>query len=61
MSKELKRNVLIEEKKGSILALRVEGYNEHQVASILKISAMAHKNKAKRQTLGEKRLKTSKG
>lgn len=38
MSKELKRKVLSEEKKGSILALLAEGYSEHQVASILKIS-----------------------
>ena len=45
MPKELKRKVLSEDNKGSILVLLAEGYSEHQVASILKISKMAvHKN-----------------
>ena len=41
MLKELKRKVLSEEKKGSILTLLAEGYSERHVASILKISKTA--------------------
>ncbi|XP_053577469.1 uncharacterized protein LOC128666737 isoform X4 [Bombina bombina] len=40
-AEELKRKVLSEKKKGSILALLAEGYSERQVASILKISKTA--------------------
>ena len=62
MPKELKRNVLSEEKKGSILDLLAEGYSERQVASILKISKTAvHKNKVKQQTLGTTKLQTGRG
>lgn len=51
MPKELKRNVLSEQMKGSILAVLIEGYSERQVASILKISKTAvHKHKVKLQT-----------
>ena len=38
MPNELKKKVLSEEKKGSILSFPAEGYSECQVASILKIS-----------------------
>ncbi|KAJ8389099.1 hypothetical protein AAFF_G00123050 [Aldrovandia affinis] len=62
MPKELKRKVLSEEKKGSILALLEEGYSERKVASILQISKVAvHKNKAKQQTLGTTKLQTGRG
>ena len=58
MPKELKRKVLSEEKKGSILVLLAEGY----IASILKISKTAvHKNKVKQQTLGTTKLQTGRG
>ena len=62
MPKELKRKVLSEEKKGSVLALLAEGYSERQVASILKISKTAvHKNKVKQQTLRTTKLQTGRG
>ena len=62
MPKELKRKVLSEEKKGSILALLAEGYSERHVASILKISKTAvHKNKVKQQTLGTTKLQAGRG
>ena len=62
MPKRLKRKVLSEEKKGSILALLAEGYSECRVASILKISKTAvHKNKVKQQTLGSTKLQTGRG
>lgn len=54
MPKMFKRNILSEEKKGSVLALLAERYSEHQVAFILKISKMlAHKDKLRQQTLGD--------
>lgn len=44
--KELKRKVLSEENKGSILAFLAEGCSERQVASFLKVSkTVVHKNK----------------
>ena len=62
MPKELKRKVLSEEKKASILALLAEGYSERKVASILKISKTAvHNNKVKQQTLGTTKLQTGRG
>ncbi len=48
MTKELKRKVLSEERKGLISGLLAEGHSEFQVASILKMSkTAAHKNKVK--------------
>lgn len=38
MPRELKRKVLSEETKASVVALLVEGHSERQVISILKIS-----------------------
>ncbi|XP_073405552.1 microtubule-associated serine/threonine-protein kinase 3-like isoform X2 [Dendrobates tinctorius] len=62
MPKELKRKVLSEEKKGSIVALLAKGYSERHVASILKISKTAvHYNKVKQNTLGTTKLQTGRG
>ena len=62
MPKELKRKVLSEEKKGSILALLAEGYSEHHVASIIKISKTAvHKDMVKQQTLGRTSYRLAEG
>ena len=62
MPKQLKRQALSDEKKGSILALLAEGYSERQVASILKISKTAvHKNEVKQQTLGTTKLQAGRG
>ncbi len=48
-------------KKGSIMALLAEGYSEHQVASIFKISKTAvHKKNFKLQTLATDRHMTAK-
>ncbi|XP_073439992.1 uncharacterized protein [Dendrobates tinctorius] len=62
MPKELKREVLSEEKKSSILALLAEGYSERHVAFLLKISKTAvHYNKVKQETLGTTKPQTGRG
>ena len=60
--KELKRKVLSEEKKGSILALLAEGYSEHQVASVPKFSKMmVHNNMVKQLTFVRTKLQPGRG
>lgn len=62
MPKELKRKVLNEEKKVSILALLAEGYSERRVASILKISKTAvHKNRSSSRHWGQQSYRLAEG
>ena len=62
MPKELKRKVLSEEKKGSILALLAEGYSERHDASIHKISKTAvHKSRSSSRHWGQQSNRLAEG